>query len=167
MFDMGSLGFASGVGFPWERDDMRPLKLTPKVQAALCEAISEGVPDRWAAPLAGISARTLKGWRAAAKTADPRTALAKLDAALEMVDARFVLFHIAAMKACDKPGLWQKHSWMLERRPDSPFALIQKTEIGAPGEFQKLNADDVRAEILRLVGKAPRTGTVKVGGRDT
>ena len=83
------------------------------------------MPDRWAAPLAGISARSLKAWRAAAKTADPRTALAKLDAALEMADARFVRYSIsAAMNACDKPGtLAETIAWLLERRPDSPFAL--------------------------------------------
>ena len=137
---------------------MRPKKLTPKVQAALCEAIAEGVPDRWAAPLAGISARTLKSWRAQAKTAAPQSALAKLEAALEMADARFVLFHIAALKACDKPGLWQKHSWMLERRPDSPFAQIQKAEIGAPGDFGRLSDVEVRAKILSIVGKPARAG---------
>ena len=96
---------------------MRPKKLTPEVQAALCDAIAEGVPDRWAAPLAGISARSLKSWRAAAKTAAPQSALAKLEAALEMADAQFVQFHIRAMKEAPA-GAWQKHCWMLERRPE-------------------------------------------------
>ena len=158
MFVVGSMGFASGVGFPWdEGNDMRPTKLTPKVQAALCEAIAEGVPDRWAAPLAGISARTLKSWRAAAKSADPRTALAKLAAALEMADAQFVLFHIRAMKEAPS-GAWQKHCWMLERRPDSPFAQVQKAEIGKPGDFAKLTPEEVTAKILSIVGKPPRAG---------
>ena len=136
---------------------MRPAKLTPKVQAALCEAISEGVPDRWAAPLAGISARSLKSWRAAAKTADPRTALAKLDAALEMADAQFVLFHIRAMNGA-AAGTWQRHAWLLERRPDSPFAQVQKAEIGKPGDFAKLTPEEITAKILSIVGKPPRAG---------
>ena len=95
---------------------MRPLKLTPKVQEALVAAITDGVPDKYASALAGISARTLKSWRAAAKTAAPQSALARLDTALSRADAEFVAYHMRAIKTCEKPGLWQKHSWLLERR---------------------------------------------------
>ena len=87
-------------------------------------------------------------------------ALAKLDAALEMADAQFVLFHIRAMNGA-AAGTWQRHAWLLERRPDSPFSQVQKAEIGKPGDFAKMSPDEITARILSIVGKPAKAGEIR------
>lgn len=48
----------------------RPTKLTPKVQAAICEAIREGTGREEAARLAGVSTTTFHRWMSEGATAE-------------------------------------------------------------------------------------------------
>ena len=140
----------------------RPKKLDAGMIRDLTAAIGDGVPDRHAAALVGISERTLKNWRAAGQTAHPRSLLKKLDRDLARADAEFIRFHLDKV-ATEKAGVWTRHAWLLERKFQTEFALVQRVEAGAPGDFAKLSADEVKASILRLVGKSPRPGEVKAG----
>ena len=139
---------------------MRPKKLTAQTIEHLASAIGDGLPDRHAAALVGISDRTLKSWRAAGKTAHPKSLLARLDRELARADAAFIQHH-ARKIAEAKPGAWQASAWLLERKFQADFALIQRVEAGEPGAFGKLGKDELKAEILKLVGKPPRPGEVK------
>ena len=137
-----------------------PKKLDRAMIERLAEAVGDGLPDRHAAELCGISARTLKSWRAAGKTAAATSLLARLDRELARADAEFIRHH-ARKIAEAKPGAWQASAWLLERKFQADFALIQRVEAGAPGDFAKLSAADVRAKILQIVGKPPRPGEVR------
>ena len=130
--------------------------------ARLAEAIGDGLPDRHAAAACGIGARTLKAWRAAGKTARGNSLLARLNRELERADAEFIRFHLKAV-ATEKAGVWTRHAWLLERKFQDDFALVQRVETGDPGAFAKLSAGEVTARILQLVGKPPRAGEVKAG----
>ena len=136
-----------------------PRKLNAEVIDRLADAVGSGLPDKYAAQLCGIGARTLKGWRAAGKTALPQTLLARLDRRLARADAEFIKHHLAQIAEA-KPGAWQASAWLLERKFQTEFALIQRVEAGAPGDFAKLTADEVKAKILALV-KPPKAGEVK------
>ena len=139
-----------------------PKKLNAQVIERLAEAIGDGLPDRHAAALIGISPRTLMAWRTAGKTAPGQSLLARLDKRLAQADAEFVQFHLRAL-ATAKAGVWTRHAWLLERKFQTEFALVQRVEAGAPGDFAKLSAGEVRAKILELVPKSPRPGEVKAG----
>ena len=138
-----------------------PRKLNAAMIEALASAVGSGLPDRHAAALCEIGARTLKGWRAAGKTAAGNSLLARLDRRLAKADAEFIRVHLAKVAEA-KPGAWQSSAWLLERKFQTEFALVQRLETGSPGDFAKLTADEVKAKILALV-KPPKAGAVKAG----
>ena len=149
------------MGLRGERSAMASnRKLTAETIDRLAAAIGDGLPDKYAAQLCGLSPSTVKSWRAAGKTATPQSLLARLDKRLAQADAEFIKHHVAKIAEA-KPGAWQSSAWLLERKFQTDFALVQRTEIGQPGDFAKLTADEVKAKILALV-KAPRAGEVKV-----
>ena len=137
-----------------------PRKLNAEVIDRLADAVGSGLPDKHAAHLCGIGARTLKGWRAAGKVALPQTLLSRLDRRLASADASFIKTHLGRIAEA-KPGAWQASAWLLERKFQAEFALVQRVETGQPGDFQKLSADEIKAKILALV-KAPKAGEVRV-----
>ena len=136
-------------------------KLTAEMIDRLSAAIGDGLPDKYAAALCEIGARTLKGWRSAGKTAAGNSLLARLDRRLAKADAEFIRVHLAKVAEA-KPGAWQSSAWLLERKFQTEFALVQRLETGSPGDFAKLTADEVKAKILALV-KPPKAGAVKAG----
>ena len=136
-------------------------KLTAEMIDRLAAAIGDGLPDKYAAQLCGLSPSTVKQWRSAGKTATPQSLLARLDKRIAKADAAFIRIHLAKVAEA-KSGSWQASAWLLERKFQNEFALIQRVEAGAPGDFAKLSADQVRAKILALV-KPPKAGAVKAG----
>lgn len=143
-----------------------PKKLNAAMIARLAEAVGRGLPDVRAASLCGISPRTLKAWRAAGRAARGNSLLARLNRELERADAEFMDHHLQRIARAGAEGnktQWTASAWLLERRHQSEFALIQRVETGEPGAFSKLTADEVKAKILQLVGKPPRAGEVKAG----
>ena len=112
-----------------------------------------------AAALCEIGARTLKGWRSAAgKTAPGNSLLARLDRRLAKADAEFIRVHLAKVAEA-KPGAWQSSAWLLERKFQNDFALVQRLETGSPGDFAKLSGGRGRqAKILAACREAAEDG---------
>ena len=141
-------------------------KLSAEMIDKLADAVGRGLADKHAAALHDISPSTLKVWRSKAKSAPPQSLLARLDRRLARADAEFILVHTERMQSArnskDSP-VWTVSAWLLERKFQDDYALIQRTEIGQPGDFAKLSKAEVQARILQLVGKPPKTGTVKAG----
>ena len=134
-------------------------KLTAETIDRLAAAIGDGLPDKYAAQHCGLSPSTVKAWRSQGKTARPNSLLARLDKKMAAADAAFIKTHLAKI-ADAKPGAWTASAWLLERKFQTEFALVQRVEAGAPGDFAKLTADEVKAKILALV-KPPKAGEVK------
>ena len=132
-----------------------PKKLTAAMIDRLCKAVGDGLPDKYAAHASGISPRTLKNWRASAKTAAPKSNLARLDRELARADAEFIRHHMAKIAEA-KSGSWQASAWLLERKFQDYFALVQRIETGEVGDFAKLTDKELNAAILDLVPRRAR-----------
>ena len=143
-----------------------PKKLTAAMIEALAQAVGDGLPDFHAANACGISPRTLKSWRAAAKSAAPKSNLAKLDKRLARADAEFIRFHLGKV-ATEKAGVWTRHAWLLERKFQRDFALVQRIEAGAAGDFDKLTDEELNAKILALVPSRRGSGGSFATGKFT
>ena len=124
--------------------------LTAKMIDDLAGAIGDGLTDRHAAALVGISPSTLKVWRGSARTAVPQSLLARLEKRLAQADAQFIQHHLR-MIATEKAGTWQRHAWLVERRHQSEYALTQRLEVGEPGSFSRMSSDQLRAKIVELL----------------
>ena len=139
-----------------------PRKLDAAMVERLAEAVGSGLPDKFAAQLCGLSPSTVKAWRAQGRAATPQSLLSRLDRRLAQADSEFIRVHLAKVAEA-KSGSWQASAWLLERKFQHEFALVQRVEAGAPGDFAKLSADEIKAKILALVKPPPRPGTVKAG----
>ena len=127
-----------------------PRKLDAAMIERLAEAVGSGLPDKFAAQLCGLSPSTVKAWRAQGRTATPQSLLSRLDRKLAQADSEFIRVHLAKVAEA-KSGSWQASAWLLERKFQNEFALVQRVETGEPGSFAKMSSDQLRAKIVELL----------------
>lgn len=147
----------------------RPTKLTPKVQAAICEAIRSGATRECAASVAGIARSTLQLWLAqgadggapysdfldavcmAEEDLQARAAkvvvdlLAEDNAAVRLNAAKFLLSHRF-------PEAWSTRKEVRQTGPDGgPVQVAAKVEAGlAPETMDALSPEAVADALVKL-----------------
>lgn len=112
----------------------RPTKCTPDVIASVCRCISEGLPYRDAARIAGVNETSITEWRARGeKGEEPFKTFVD---ALTVAVACFKQTHLGTIRKASKKS-WTAAAWLLERRFPEEFALRtwQKTEHTGLKEF--------------------------------
>ncbi len=92
----------------------RPTKLTPEVQATICETIAAGGTFRAACLRAGISHTTLYGWIERGRNGEAE--YADFLAAIEKAEGNAITRNLAVINKAAHDGTWQAAAWWLERR---------------------------------------------------
>lgn len=98
----------------------RPCLLTPSREAALLNAIEEGMPLKQAAMLAGISYDTLNRWRTRGNSEFAPDEFRKFCKALERAEAVAMQVNLARVRAAGEKD-WRAAAWILERRHPEEF----------------------------------------------
>ena len=98
----------------------RPPKLTPKIQARICQLIRDRVPEITAALSAGVSERAYFYWKEWGEEGKSEQYVQFLQAVKKaLADAEIACINqvaAAAQDTEDRRGQWQAAAWMLERR---------------------------------------------------
>jgi hypothetical protein len=103
----------------------KPLDVTQYIDK-LEEAILIGATYELAAMYAGISEKTFKHWREAARTAAPGTPLADLRERLRQAEGRAAIEWLDKIEKVASEGDWKAAAWKLERRwPDTYGRRLQ------------------------------------------
>lgn len=131
----------------------RPTLLNPTRQAALLNAIEQGMPLKQAAAAAGISYDTLNHWQRRGENEVEPSEYRQFCQLLLRSQAIAMQVHVSSInKAAERD--WRAAAWMLERRFPTEFARPQQIEdsssSGKP-QTSSLSQDDY--EVLRRIGK--------------
>jgi hypothetical protein len=86
----------------------------------ICEYIAEGLPNKQAAALAGISETQFYDWKGKKPKFSERVKEAR---------AKFVAHHVNIIKKAGEEGHWQASAWLLERSFPDEFSLYQNLRI--------------------------------------
>jgi hypothetical protein len=144
----------------------QPSKLTPEVQARICEALKKGNYRSTAAAAAGIHRNTLINWEkrgeeGEAPYVDFLTAMqqAEAEAEMDLVDLiRNAQPGVPTVRGAD---LWQAWAWVLERRYGGKWSGKVKAHIAEAVDdlTNKLKAKPaLHAEVVSvLAGEEPST----------
>lgn len=100
-------------------DTRRKTKATPKTIEIILDAISQGLTQREASVLAGISEDTLSLWKK--KDSD-------LSERMRQKEIENKLSHIKNIKEASKKS-WQASAWWLERKFKDEFSLKSKLDL--------------------------------------
>lgn len=93
----------------------RPTKLTPDVQARICQAVQLGATYELAAQYGGVAYETLRSWLRAGEQR-PNSPHAAFSAALKEAEGKGVLGWLAKIEKAASDGEWTAAAWKLERR---------------------------------------------------
>ena len=130
----------------------RPTKLTPEVQATICNAVEAGTPLKYAAVYAGIGESTIYSWMAKAEAPKAAPHFVEFKEAVQRAQARSVTRLVAIItRAADND--WRAASWLLERRAPEYFITAEKA---ADLEAARARAEVAKAEAggkLRYIDK--------------
>jgi hypothetical protein len=145
-----------------KRPSGRPTRLTPELQAKLCDAIRAGNYMETAAAFAGIRKATLHNWLrwGARQTQGIYHAFSEaVEKALADSEARDVA--LIAKAAAD--GHWQAAAWRLERKFPDRWGRRERHQVDANIQGTvKVTPDDAIQELTRLLAaRAPRGGAAE------
>lgn len=108
---------------------MRPSKLTPEVQSAICKALRIGVPIKLMCDAVGISYACYYGWLQAGKRHDDQVYVDFLDAT-KKARAQFVKRNLHKIQSAARdPKTWTAAAWLLERLHPNHFARANTEKI--------------------------------------
>jgi hypothetical protein len=161
----------------------RPTKLTPEIQAEICEILREGNYIEVAAPIVGITRETLFGWIRRGRleidrvAENPRLKVRKREApfvaffhAVKEAQAASEREDLETIKEASKTQ-WQAAAWRLERKNFDRWGRKQAVELGGKdGEPIEVKATAVIAQYPinprdeKGTGAGPEATQAKEGG---
>lgn len=125
----------------------RPTLLNPTRQAALLNAIEQGMPLKQAAAIAGMSYDTLNNWQNRGENESAPPEYRQFCQLLRHSQAVAMQVHVSSI--CDAAKRdWKAAAWMLERRCPEDFARPQQFEHSGPGGKPLMPDPDVNHEVL-------------------
>lgn len=139
----------------------RPLKLTPKVQEQICNAIRAGSYSEIAARYAGISAPTFYKWMALGDGEHAKSPYKEFREEVESARAAAEVRNIGLIQQAANSGTWQAAAWFLERTAPARWGRRSALEVtGAEGGPVKVDVpiDELEAKVLKLI-KGDGTGS--------
>jgi hypothetical protein len=108
----------------------RPTKLTPGIQAKVCDAIRSGNFRETAAKFAGIDRSTLHRWLKRGEN-KRRGACHDFAVAVDKALADSEALFVARIAKAANEGTWQASAWLLERRFSENWGRRDRHEIKA------------------------------------
>lgn len=117
-------------------------KRTPKMLAAICELVKNGLSVSHAAEKLHVHHTTVGRWR---------KELPEFDAAISAAEAEFIDSQIANIRAAAKKS-WQASAWLLERKWPTFFSQPQ-VQLNMPGA--KINLFDDFGAMLEKFRNSP------------
>lgn len=105
-------------------------KATPKTIEVILSAISEGLTQREASTLAGISEDTLSLWKQDSEFSEQ----------IRQKQIENKLRHIKVINEASKSH-WQASAWWLERKFKEEFSLKSKVDFSVNNELEKMSED--------------------------
>ena len=141
----------------------RPVKLTPAVQAKVCDAIRAGNYLETAAAFVGIDPSTLHRWLKRGRT-ERKGARHEFAAAVDKALADSEAMAVARVSKAASEGIWQASSWLLERRFRDKWGRCDRHEVKADiNSTVKIgNEDEAVEELMRLLAApTPQGGETK------
>jgi transposase len=140
----------------------RPTRLTPELQAKLCDAIRAGNYMETAAAFAGIRKATLHNWlrRGARQSQGIYHAFSEaVEKALADSEAR----DVALIAKAAAEGQWQAAAWRLERKFPDRWGRRDRHQVEANIQGTvKVTSDEAIEELTRLLAaRTPRDGEAK------
>lgn len=125
----------------------RPTLLNPSRQAALLEAIEQGMPLKQAAAVAGMSYDTLNHWQKRGENESAPEEYRQFCQLLRRSQAVAMQVHLASI--CDAAKRdWRAAAWMLERRFPDDFARQQQVEQNVTDAKPWMPDPDITHEVL-------------------
>lgn len=125
----------------------RPTLLNPTRQAALLEAIEQGMPLKHAAAVAGMSYDTLNAWQKRGENESAPPEFRQFCQLLRHSQAVAMQVHLSSI--CDSAKRdWRAAAWMLERRFPEDFARQQQLEHSVSNAKPWMPAPEVNHEVL-------------------
>lgn len=105
------------------------IEMDPEKVKAFLGAVGDGMSNKMACALSGISDSSLYEWLKAAEEGNAKYA-AFLDK-YKNAKAKFVRKHVKSIEAASRNGSWQASAWMLERCCPEDYAPKSQTDAGA------------------------------------
>ncbi|WP_009963175.1 hypothetical protein [Verrucomicrobium spinosum] len=137
----------------------RPTLLNPTRQAALLEAIEQGMPLKHAAAVASMSYDTLNHWQKRGENESAPEEYRQFCQLLRRSQAIAMQVHLSSI--CDAAKRdWRAAAWMLERRYPEDFARQQQFEHSVSDGKPWMPAPDLQHEVLIRMQK--QRGIVEV-----
>lgn len=142
----------------------RPTKLTPEMQAEICELLEDGCGRDDASESVGIHRATFYEWMA--KGEDGDSIYADFADAIKRAESKCAARNVKIVrKAAEEEGNWQAAAWWLERKRKKEFGRNESIEhTGAAGGAIKIESkndgpipiteQDRMAEIIALADAA-------------
>lgn len=125
----------------------RPTLLNPTRQAALLNAIEQGMPLKHAAAMAGMSYDTLNAWQKRGENESAPEQFRQFCQLLRHSQAVAMQVHLTSI--CDAAKRdWRAAAWMLERRFPEDFARQQQLEHSVSNAKPWLPDPEVNHEVL-------------------
>jgi hypothetical protein len=112
-------------------------KRTPRMLAAICELVKQGLSLRRAAEHLKVHHSTVAAWR----SQDPQ-----FDADVAAAEAQFIQGQLEIIKAAAKKGSWQASAWILERRLPAEFSQPQ-VQLSMPVKIEHKELSVVLEEL--------------------
>ena len=132
----------------------RPLKLTPKVQEQICNAIRAGSYAEVAARFAGVASTTFYKWMALGDGVDAKAPYKEFREEVESAKAVAEVRNIGLIQQAANNGTWQAAAWYLERTAPARWGRRSALEVtGAEGGPVKVDVpiDELEAKVLKLI----------------
>jgi hypothetical protein len=144
----------------------RPSKLTPALQAKLCDAIRSGNFLETAASFAGIDKSTLHRWLKRGDR-ERRGACHDFAAAVDKAVADSQALAVARIAKAANDGNWQASAWLLERRFPENWGRRDRHEIKADinSTVTVSHGDEAIEKINRLLA-ARNSGSGETGSAE-
>lgn len=125
----------------------RPTLLNPTRQAALLNAIEQGMPLKQAAAMAGMSYDTLNAWQKRGENESAPEQFRQFCQLLRHSQAVAMQVHLSSI--CDSAKRdWRAAAWMLERRFPEDFARQQQLEHSVSDRKPWMPDPEVNHEVL-------------------
>ena len=130
----------------------RPSKLTPAVQAKLCDAIRAGNYLETAAAFVGIDASTMHRWLKRGRS-ERKGVRHEFAVAVDKGLADSEAMAVARVTKAASEGTWQASSWLLERRFSERWGRRDRHEVKADiNSTVKMSSEDEAVdELMRLL----------------
>ena len=125
----------------------RPTLLNPTRQAALLEAIEQGMPLKQAAAVAGMSYDTLNNWQNRGENESAPEKFRQFCQLLRHSQAVAMQVHVSSINEAAKRD-WRAAAWMLERRFPEDFARHQQLEHSVSDAKPWMPDPDLTPEVL-------------------